>query len=135
MQQLHSNWWCFFICVTFLLCSLIICDIFWVQLWQTLKMLRFYVTCLLEGNVCLLIAKTFLSRLFLHLNWKVGWTKWFCVFFFWCYFTVYLVVCIAVLLCNYIFLVLLHNLVLIVQIFQHLKNFWITFHWWFEWGV
>ena len=28
----------------------------------------FYVTCLLEGNMCLLIAKTFLPRLFLHLN-------------------------------------------------------------------
>ena len=36
--------------------------------------------------------------------------------------------------CNHIFSVLLHNLVLIVPIF-HLKNFWITFHLWFESGV
>ena len=32
MWQLNSNWWFRFICVTFLLCPLIIWDIFWVQL-------------------------------------------------------------------------------------------------------
>ena len=67
--------------------------------------------------VSLSIAKTFLTRLFLHLNWKVGWTKWFSMFFFSRYFATNLFGCIAVLLCNHIFSVLLHNMALIVQIF------------------
>ena len=65
---------------------------------------------MLEGNVCLLIAKTFLLRLFLRLNWKVGWTTWFSRFFIWCYFAANLDVCIAALLCHHIFSVLLRNL-------------------------
>ena len=46
----------------------------------------------------------------------------FCVCFR-CYFAANLVVCIAVLLCNHIFAVLLHNLVFIVQIFWGFRNF------------
>ena len=77
----------------------------------------------------LLIVKTFLWRLFLHLNWKVGWTKWFSVFFSWFYVAANLVVCIAVLLCNHSISVVIRSLALIDKIFQHLKNFLITFHW------
>ena len=97
--------------------------------------IKLYVICLLEGTVCLLIAKTFLPCLFLHLSWRAGWTKWFSLFFFWCYFAANLIVCIVVLLCNKNFSMLLWKLVLIVQIFLHLNNFWMTFHWWFEQGV
>ena len=88
-----------------------------------------YITYLLEGTLCLLIAKIFLPRLLFRLNCKVGWNKWFSVFFFWCDFAVNLFVCIAILLCNHIFSVLLHNLVLIVYIFQYLKNVCTTFNW------
>ena len=155
--------------------------------------------------MCLLIAETFLPPLFLQTNWKVGWTKWFSVFFCLCYFAANFVVFIpgllqfvcyhkwlftknnnikgyfdwqkpshvtlspcfffcllffyckdfsllknkhcsinikvrfscptvlkfyTVFLCNHIFSVLLRNLVLVVQIFHHLKNIWITLHWW-----
>ena len=79
--------------------------------------------------MCLLIVRTFLWRLFFHLNWKVGWTKWFSVFFFWFYFAANLLIFIAVLLCNHSISGLLRSLALIVKIFQHLKNFLITFHW------
>ena len=97
-------------------------------------MLRLKILCnLLAGGKCECInCRNIFAGLFLHLNWKVGWTKWFSLFFFWFCFVANLVICIAVSLCNHIFPVLLRNLVLIVQIFQHLKNFWITFHWWFN---
>ena len=134
MQQLQSNWWCLLI-FNFLVMS-------HYNLWYILSAAVtdfnsaavewFYVNCLLEGNMCLLIAKRLLPRLFLHLNWKVYGTKWFSLFFLCCYFAANLIVCIAVLGYNHIFSILFRNLNLIVQIYEHLKNFWITFHWRFE---
>ena len=93
-------------------------------------MLRLNILCNLfvGGKYVSINCKNIFATFFLRLTWKVGWTKWFSVFFFWCYFAANLVVCIAVLLCNPIFSVLPQNPVLIVQIFQRLKNFWISCH-------
>ena len=126
MRQLHSNWWCPLICVTFLLFySFNNLRYILGAAAPTSTVLQLKILCNLfvEGK-CVSIKCNNISATFLFtFKLKCGLKEMiFCVFFQ-CYFAANLVVCIAVLLCNHIFAVLLHNLVFIVQIFWGFRNF------------
>lgn len=112
--------------VLFHLCNFPIMSFY--NLWRIMcadvRVTRFNISCLLgcklnSVNMGLLIPKIFLLHLFLHLNPKVGWTKWFWVFLFSSYIAANMVLCIPVWLCKDSFSLPLHNVILIAQENNH----------------